>query len=280
MSCSGNYIKWIYELFGECISTTKEKIGFGFGFASTIIWMYAQFPQIHLNFRRHSAEGLSVGFLALLIAGDVANLLGLIITGGLLTQKLSSIWYLIADIACISQACYYNWIRPRCCRKSNENQVLLAAADENGNDALLAIPLLFAMGDSKLLSEESIDPYKSPHLYGMILGWISAVAYLSSRLPQIIKNFRRKKTEGVSCQFFVTAVLGNTSYGLSIFLKDHHWPYIWRQFPWLVGSLGVLVFDFLLILQFLFYDYRKRSKDVSTITDLSSAVVSSIESAR
>jgi hypothetical protein len=56
----------------------------------------------------------------------------------------------------------------------------------------------------------------------------------------------------------VSAIFGNTTYGMSIFLQDSSWDYIWMQFPWLVGSLGNVVFDVVLIRQFV--RYRKAKK--------------------
>ena len=278
--CEGNYIHWVYDAFGECISSTQEKVGFGLGLSSTIIWMYAQIPQIVMNFKRKSADGLSFAFLCLLVSGDLCNFLGALINNGLLTQLITAIWFLIVDVFCLFQYVYYIWVRPRCCKNKDklrdENQLLI----QGQYDALPAIPLLFAATakaaqQGTMLKSDYPNPYKPPALYGTILGWLSAASYISSRTPQIIKNFRRKKTEGVSCQFFISAVLGNSTYAASIFLKDPHWGYIWGQFPWLVGSAGILFFDFTVLFQFFYFGSEKKSDaDVSTVTELSTTNLS------
>ncbi|OHS96425.1 PQ loop repeat family protein [Tritrichomonas foetus] len=266
MSCEGDYIKWIYTAFGECISTVQEKVGFALGLSSTIIWMYAQIPQIYMNFKNKSAEGLSFAFLLLLVTGDSTNLIGALINHGLLTQIITAIWFMIVDVFCAFQYVFYVWLIPRCSKKKKRQEIVREEYDQ----IIPAIPLLVAAASAKSYP----DPYKPPELYGSLLGWVSAVSYLGSRLPQMIKNFRRKKTEGVSWQFFVSAILGNTTYAASIFLKDPNWGYIWGQFPWLVGSAGNLFFDFTILFQFFYYgsdDKAKNDKSVSTITtDLSS----------
>ena len=48
---------------------------------------------------------------------------------------------------------------------------------------------------------------------GQLLGWLSAFLYLSSRIPQIIKN-RDTKCAGLSLALFVFAVGGNVTYVL------------------------------------------------------------------
>lgn len=41
------------------------------------------------------------------------------------------------------------------------------------------------------------------------MGWTSAVLYVGSRIPQILKNWKNKSTEGLSFGMFICAVLGN-----------------------------------------------------------------------
>jgi hypothetical protein len=42
-----------------------------------------------------------------------------------------------------------------------------------------------------------------------LMGWTSAILYIGSRIPQILKNWRNKSTEGLSFGMFLCAVMGN-----------------------------------------------------------------------
>lgn len=53
---------------------------------------------------------------------------------------------------------------------------------------------------------------------GYVFGCVSAVCYLSGRIPQLIKNHRRQSTEGISLAMFVIIIFGNLTYGLSVIL--------------------------------------------------------------
>lgn len=245
-SCSGDYIVWIADAFGECISTASEKAGFSLGLISTIVWMYAQLPQIILNFKLKSADGLSFAFILFLCFGDIANLTGVIINHGLLTQVITAIWYIIVDFLCLVQCIWYGN-----CRKKEYDPVI------NESYKLPAIPLLLAQAAAVS------NPYEPPQLYGTLLGWVSAACYIYSRMPQIIKNCKRRHTEGLSMQYFWSAVLGNVTYALSIFLKDYHWDYIWSQFPWLMGSAGILFFDGTVLVQYFCFRNKNKEFDVS-----------------
>lgn len=108
-------------------------------------------------------------------------------------------------------------------------------------------------------------------LWGQVFGWLCAALYLGSRLPQLLLNYRRKSTEGVSMLFFLFACLGNLTYVLSIFAFDPkcwdervacapgdtgrvYWRYILVNASWLAGSLGTLFLDMGIFAQFFIYN--------------------------
>lgn len=78
---------------------------------------------------------------------------------------------------------------------------------------------------------------------GQIFGWGCAVLYLGSRIPQVVKNFRRKSTEGLSLLFFLFACLGNITFVLSIVSLSLDPRYLLVNLSWLAGSAGTLMLD-------------------------------------
>jgi solute carrier family 66 (lysosomal lysine-arginine transporter), member 1 len=64
-------------------------------------------PQIIENFRRSSAEGLSIEFIIIWLAGDVFNILGAVLQGVLPTMIILAIYYTLADIVLLLQCFYY-----------------------------------------------------------------------------------------------------------------------------------------------------------------------------
>jgi hypothetical protein len=127
---------------------------------------------------------------------------------------------------------------------------------------------------------------------GQFFGYLCAVFYLGSRLPQLLLNFRRKSTDGVSLLFFLFACIGNLTYVLSILayspvcrgvssLSDgldvsshrhraHCRPgeatelygrYVLVNLSWLVGSAGTLLLDMAIFTQFFLYRNGKNSSE-------------------
>lgn len=125
-------------------------------------------------------------------------------------------------------------------------------------------------------------------LWGQIFGWLCAALYLGSRLPQLLLNWRRKSTEGVSMLFFLFACLGNLTYVLSILAFDPGCPdsddascvpaeatsvygrYILVNLSWLAGSFGTLLLDMGIFVQFFVYS---TGQDEDGYADDDSAVI-------
>lgn len=277
-------------------------------------------PQIVENFRRSSAEGLSLTFLLVWLVGDIFNIVGAVLQGVLPTMIILAVYYTLADIVLLLQCFYYRGfslmddLSPSKAipedEEPNENAPLLSHPDRSqrptsplhrvamerslsnyssysgvdGTHLSPATPLLSAGDDppaarnfrpmSTLQSVIfnitalvlvcaagafgwwlSVAPHRHSRdhgrynsnsgggagtsdsdemdfdVLGQVFGYLCAVFYLGSRLPQLLLNYRRKSTEGVSILFFLFACIGNLTYVLSILAfdpvctnghRDHH----------------------------------------------------------
>ncbi|KAF8459130.1 PQ loop repeat-domain-containing protein [Terfezia claveryi] len=99
-----------------------------------------------------------------------------------------------------------------------------------------------------------------PDIGAEILGYISAVLYLSARIPQIIQNHRKKSCEGHTLTifraidtFFMLSLLGNFSYGAGILFHSTEGDYVMANLAWLIGSLGTMAEDAIIFYQFSIY---------------------------
>lgn len=118
--------------------------------------------------------------------------------------------------------------------------------------------------------------------WGQIFGYLCAVLYILSRLPQLILNFRRKSTDGLSMLFFIFACLGNVTYVLSIFAYEPrckedkcapgeaagiYGQYILLNLSWLAGSFVTLLLDIGVFAQY--FIYNTRDTDTDAVSDYS-----------
>ena len=387
------------------------------GSISIACWVVVFTPQIVENFRRSSAEGLSLLFVIIWLAGDVFNILGAVLQGVLPTMTILAVYYTLADVVLLGQCVWYRGWKfgdkelvkahgggdedavedapateespllangaesatatpPRISdadRPSRMSQSSLRSSFSNNIDAtrlspatpflpppdptsmppaaetlkpqsalwaflfnitaLIVVCLAGVLGwylssraqyapdhspshhhnhhhhsdynhthshflssllpPSSTIYSPSELSYSAIHsastssknetlhfdLWGQIFGYLCAVLYLGSRIPQLLLNFQRKSTDGVSLLFFLFACVGNLTYVLSIFAyepscarvegamtgansgggcrggewTDEYGRYILVNTSWLVGSAGTLMLDLCIFGQFWVY---------------------------
>ncbi|KAF2023352.1 PQ loop repeat protein, partial [Setomelanomma holmii] len=344
-----------------------------FGSISIACWIVVFSPQIIENWRRSSAEGLSVVFIVIWLAGDFFNIFGAVLQGVLPTMIILAVYYTLADIVLLLQCFWYKGFTLRddfkkpdddsdsTATSPSEQSPLLqptnggptyAAVVGNGHEAvrprisdierrhsshsqssfrerylsidgthlspvtplhtdpvqshgatppappaaqstlqtvcfnLGTILLVVAAGvfgwwlsASRAPPSRDDDTPSEPltfNLWGQIFGYICAALYLGSRVPQLLLNYRRKSTEGISMLFFLFACLGNLTYVLSIVVykpkcaggqcsaaetKAIYGKYIAVNFSWLLGSFGTLVLDACVFVQYFMYRKEEESDE-------------------
>lgn len=114
-----------------------------------------------------------------------------------------------------------------------------------------------AATNDKAVSSPSEDGVSNIRWDAQVLGWLSAFLYLSSRIPQIFKN-RHTKCAGLSLALFIFAVAGNITYVASILLKDTSTDYLIENASWIMGSVGTIFLDFIVLYQFIVYAPDRR----------------------
>lgn len=330
---------------------------------SIACWVVVFSPQIIENFRRGSADGLSIVFLVVWLLGDLFNIIGAVLQGVLPTMVILAVYYTLADIVLVGQVFYYRGFTlsdkvEKADEETREEEALLARMDSgtssphiqhiqqrdqrtrgrslsalgrrisavDGTHLSPATPLLDAPKANEAPAVKRITPtttlqavafnafsillvcgagvlgwwigHRSQHsrhteddspsfpefdILGQVFGYLCAAFYLGSRIPQLLLNFRRKSTEGVSLLFFLFACIGNLTYVMSIFAytpicghDGHCQPgeaaslygrYISVNASWIAGSAGTLLLDLAIFWQFFLY-----KKDDDELDEENSAV--------
>ncbi|MBW0527812.1 hypothetical protein O181_067527 [Austropuccinia psidii MF-1] len=96
-------------------------------------------------------------------------------------------------------------------------------------------------------------------ILGRTSAWSCCLLYLTSRLPQIWKNYRRQSVQGLSILLFVMAFFGNLTYLISILtspLIKSNPNHLINLIPYLLGSGGTLSFDLIIFIQSQIYRHN------------------------
>lgn len=295
----GNQFVWTY--FGECVKTDKELAAFIIGLSSIGFWLVAQAPQLFMNFRNGNADSLAPAFLLQWLLGDLTNLVGAVMTHQLKTQIFNAYYFVMIDMVMILQFLYYKLKRKRkrlssysgsrdsmlgCCSlilcslygalvyvdaaSKNQNSIGSAQTIHLGGNG---ITIQSVLTNSTNPMSDPAEPFfkDNSEYYGYLIGIASATLYLLSRIPQIVKNQKRKSTGGLSFKMFTLALLANLTYSLGIFLTSTDHTFLLKKMPWIVGSLGTMFFDTTIFFQFFWYkdstqvyiDERRQNHDLN-----------------
>ncbi|KAF8158868.1 hypothetical protein K438DRAFT_1909956 [Mycena galopus ATCC 62051] len=226
-------------------------------------------PQIYENYSLQSGEGLSVIFVVVWLLGDLCNLFGAALAHLLPTVIIIAVYYSLCDITLLIQIYYYRWKRAR---RGPEEETPLLPVNNSGNSPKILSPaalvlrytaaLIFVFATGVLAwwisrnTEKTEEPSKPPSAAVQwtvqILGWTSAVLYLGSRIPQIMKNFETH-CEGLSPALFFFAIMGNLTYSSSIIAKSTDSAYLLVNASWLAGSALTVFMDLTVLFQFFYY---------------------------
>ncbi|KAM7098934.1 lysosomal amino acid transporter 1 homolog isoform 1-T1 [Molossus nigricans] len=264
-SCPNGSRQWIWDVFGECAQDGWDEASVGLGLISILCFAASTFPQyIKACKTGNMDQALSLWFLLGWIGGDSCNLIGSFLADQLPLQTYTAVYYVLADLVMLSLYFHYKFKNRPSVLSAPINSLLLFTLG-----LACTTPLLSSLGSMaapreafrgrKLLSvEPGNKPFTRQEIIGFVIGSVSSVLYLFSRLPQIRTNFLRKSTQGISYSLFALVMLGNTLYGLSVLLKNpevgqSEGSYLLHHLPWLVGSLGVLLLDTIISVQFLVY---------------------------
>ncbi|OUM51527.1 hypothetical protein BVG19_g630 [[Candida] boidinii] len=340
------------------------------GSISIACWIIVFAPQIYQNFKRKSAEGLSLLFVVLWLLGDLFNVLGAVLQGVLPTMLILAIYYTLADIVLLWQCMVYGHGKPKHvdpihlspANPLNENEPLLETVvsheavdhhnhnhshrknsnninkyvidDEENNELnqqpysgssslsrnnnnsnginssdiepdmvafqdidgsnmtsssenqmsdlfynfLMVFLVILAGVSGWYLSNNKKSPDNGdPHTpsdddlvfnpLAQTFGWLCAVLYLGSRVPQILLNFERKSCDGISFMFFLFACLGNITYVVSVLSVSTGKNYLIVNSSWLAGSFGTLILDFIIFIQFFVYKTEESDYESSFLDD-------------
>ncbi|MBN3299725.1 LAAT1 protein, partial [Amia calva] len=252
-----NGTPWILYVFQECVDNIWEYCSVVIGLLSMLCFLLSTLPQVYEAYRHGKVEqAVSMGFLLFLLSGDLSNFAGCYLTNQLPIQIVTAVFYIFTDVILISQFLYYKWKN----KKSQKNPVLKwLCLIWCGviTVVCLVLPKLMEDDNTQMLNSQS-NSVNVLEISGYAFGYLSSIFYLSSRFPQLYKNFKRQSTEGTSYLLFALAMLGNGTYGLSLIvilpaLKSSKSIFILNHLAWLIGSLGVLFLDFFISAQFILY---------------------------
>lgn len=261
--CEPGAIHWIEVAFNDCIVTPRDKWSFAVGLISNIVFLVSAFPQIFMNFKTKRVDGQSPFFFALLLIGSICNLVGVLVTKGLITQILTGIFYVVTDGILLAQFIIYKYIT-----KTNED---VNVEDEDNQTTQVNIEGVPGVPLAVLATQAAATDYKAPYigsqLVGTLFGWGSTVIFTASRFPQMIKNCKSRRVGQLSPFYFTLSIIGNFTYFVSVFIRDTSSTFLWKQAPFIAGAIGPMIGDIVVAAQMALFKGNQLSEESELESD-------------
>lgn len=231
-----------------------------FGYLSIFCWFIVLVPQIHLNYKRKSCQGVSLLFYLMWSLGDLFNLTGAVMENLILTAIILPLYYIVADCVVLSQFYIYR----NNSRTEEQTPLLEESTNKPTNTAgcwrvvgwtvtLIAVALCLS---SILLWSMDIPlaDIDWQRIVAQSCGYLSAAVYLGAYVPQILRNYRSKSTEGLSMMMFILVVVANLTYCLSVLsAQPPSLEYLMKYASWLLGASGTIWLELAILYQFYLY---------------------------
>nr|CAB3476824.1 unnamed protein product [Digitaria exilis] len=259
--------EWARTYLKYCLCSQKDSAALALGLLSVISWGVAEVPQIITNYRQKSTEGLSIAFLMTWIVGDLFNLVGCFLEPATLpTQFYMALLYTVTTLILTAQTIYYSHIYHRL--KANKSRATSKPQKHQRGDTSLREKLLGAKdGGASRNNHQSDDTVPIPsspipvntkmvEQYHAPSSPISDYYYTS---VYVLVDFTGQLDlyQGVQCQLLVPwmGLLMGTCL-LHFLVGNTH-----REVPnGTVIPIGRRHLLFMIILQFLYFHYRKQSE--------------------
>lgn len=100
-------------LAGQSRLPVHEALSGVFGSISLAAWIFLFVPQLLENYRRGSADGVSLWFIAIWFVGDVTNFFGAVGAGLVPTVVALAVYFCVADLILMLQCIFYNHINAK-----------------------------------------------------------------------------------------------------------------------------------------------------------------------
>ena len=107
---------------------------------------------------------------------------------------------------------------------------------------------------------EEKEPTGAQLVAGNVIAYLSLPFYMMSRPMQIIKNYKRKSTEGVSVGMFIVLVTANATQLISLFTMNQERKVLVRKIPYIIGALFPMLCDCTIVFQFVYYNKLKAKR--------------------
>ena len=232
----------------------SEELSNFLGVLSSVCYVVLYIPQIYNIYKLKISSGFSILFLMLWTTGDTSNLICVGAQKPLMTNLL------IIGITCSTMTyCLYTFVLYYYTYKHDFNRLFIVSSS--------IVLICIQISSILTIYFYEIDTDSKEFIADVFI-WIYMITIISSKIPQIYKNYKKKEIYELSLYLHIFSFLGNVLYVVSIFTYQEGLDNIIRNIYWIVSGIILALLDIVLMTQWLIYYKRPEISDeveISTI---------------
>ncbi|OMJ24695.1 Seven transmembrane protein 1 [Smittium culicis] len=248
-------------IFITTTSPIRHVISQFFGYLSLLFSAIVTIPQVYENYVNKSGDSVSMIMLWIWVVADLLNFAGSVMQGIIFTAIVQALYFLLTDIIIITQTYYYRFYYKdgKLLQSDSEetiaqSQQLIAPNDNSSSNINSTTTSYGAVQATDSGSSNSIpSPATHSIFWPQLFGYLSALLYAFSRVPQIMQNYKTKSVEGLSIIMFALTLASNIAYIISFFAESTELDHIIPALPWILGSAVSPFLDIIIFYQFYIY---------------------------
>lgn len=251
-----------------------EKLSFVFGIISNILWFFILIPQIYTNYKLKNSDAFSFSLVFMWIVGDIFSIMASHAKNLPVIIMYSGIYHIVLAGIFMGQILYYRHYRlnrrvrlndseegllstnlrgPDSGSVDYDNMFLLSVAEQIYIGLMFSITLMCNFGLYYLVGTQRI-------ILADMIAWTSIFIFVSSRVPQIYLNYKRRSVEGLSLISFIMINIANYLFIISILVNLYDitemtskFIFFMNNIQWILGSFCTSIFDAIIFYQFIKY---------------------------
>lgn len=221
------------------------------GAIANVMWLFVLIPQLLTNYKLKKTDGISLSLIISWIYGDI-----LVIVSSYLKQSnkivmYSSIYHILLIMVLGCQVLYYRVNNNSNGYERTEGPERTRGEDENKHEQVCGyltkseqMYILLSVG-SLGTSVPGILFY--PDLMADIFGWCALGMFVSSRIPQIILNYERGSSKGISATSFILINISNYISLSSILVDIHNYDDFLKNLQWIISPFITSILDIIML---------------------------------
>lgn len=234
------------------------------GTISNGLWLFVLIPQLYTNYKLKRTDSISLSLIISWIYADILVIVSSYLKHSNIMVIYGSVYHILLILLLGLQVLYYRSVSNDLDVEGYVSYTSISALSTDTTEATDSSDTGYLTKSEQKYIFISIATLGlsvpgilvSPDLMADLFGWCALSLYVMSRIPQIMLNYERKSTEGLSMSSFVLINISNYMSLASILVDVHDYNDFLNNIQWIISPFITSMLDIIILYQSRIYQSR------------------------